>query len=139
MTPRARARFDGVRQRDALARFQKASGYEATEIAARVGLSYNQYLRYVWGKAPLRLDQVETFARAYGITPRTLTDAILPADEPGAILRERLHGRIQQDDLERLIREHGDAPPESQHAIADAALTMTAEEIEASRQTRRPA
>ncbi len=131
--------FDGARQRAALTHLQDQSKRPATQLAAEIGLSYNQYLRYVWGKTPLRFDQVEAFARAYGVAPRSLVDLVLRDEIPerGRVLRERLTGRIPQDALEQLIREHGDAPDDEQAILSDQALEMTAEQIEATRAPRR--
>lgn len=55
----------------------------------------------------------------------------------GAILRERLQGRIPQDQLDALIQEKGDASPETQHSVANDALAQTTELIEESRPNHR--
>lgn len=68
----------------------------------------------------------------------SLMDAAGHLPARGAVLRERLTGRILQDDLEALVAEHGDAPPASQHEVAEAALRRTDERRAASRK-RRPA
>lgn len=71
-----RQTFDGQRQRDALTAFQKAAGMDATMGARAVGLSYPQYNRYLWGRVPLRTDQIPSFAAAYGITKAELSQAL---------------------------------------------------------------
>lgn len=85
-----RPTFDGQRQRDALTAAQKRSGRDATDVAHEVGLSYPQYNRYLWGRLPLRTDQIAAFAAAYRITKAELSRALgLMDDEDLAALRER--------------------------------------------------
>lgn len=67
-----RATWDGQRQRRALAALVDASPHDATELARMAGLSYPQFLRYVWGKVPLRTDQIPVFAAALGVTTAAL-------------------------------------------------------------------
>lgn len=74
--------FDGQRQRDALTRFQGEAGIDATVAARAVNLSYPQYNRYLWGRLPLRTDQIPAFAAAYGVATATLTRALGLLDEP---------------------------------------------------------
>lgn len=86
-----RVTFDGKKQRAALERFQKDAGLDATTAALAVHLSYPQYNRYLWGKLPLRTDQIAQFAATYGITKADLTRALgLMDDEIDPILRERV-------------------------------------------------
>jgi hypothetical protein len=86
-----RVTFDGQKQRDALTGFQAASGIDATTAARAVHLSYPQYNRYLWGKLPLRTDQIPLFAAAYGISKAELTRALgLMDDEIDPVLRERV-------------------------------------------------
>ena len=83
--------FDGQQQRQALEALQKAAGIDATAAARSVGLSYPQYNRYLWGRVPLRTDQIRTFAQAYGVTTAALTRALgLLDDEPDAVLLARV-------------------------------------------------
>jgi transcriptional regulator with XRE-family HTH domain len=89
--------FDGERQREALQALQKAAGLEATAVAQAVGLSYPQYNRYLWGRVPLRTDQISAFAAAYKVSRAELTRALgLLDDEPvsalDASIREALAG-----------------------------------------------
>lgn len=81
MKVQSRTPFDGSRQREALTALQRESGKAATAVAAEIGRSYNQYLRYVWGQTPLRIDQLETFAAAYGVPVRRLVDTIFCGPE----------------------------------------------------------
>jgi transcriptional regulator with XRE-family HTH domain len=71
-----RPRFDGRRQREALTGLQKASGLDATTVARAVNLSYPQYNRYLWGRVPLRTDQIADFAAAYGVPTAELIRAL---------------------------------------------------------------
>lgn len=88
----------GQQQREALARFQKDAGLDATVAAGLVGLSYPQYNRYLWGKLPLRTDQVPLFAAAYGITKAELTRALgLLDDEIDPALRARAAEAVGPD------------------------------------------
>lgn len=98
----ARPVFDGSRQRLALTKLQERSGRAPTDIASELGLSDPQYRRYVWGKLPLRVDQFEPFARAYGVAVRLLVDLIVddaidPAWDFRAYLRE---AGIPEGDIE---------------------------------------
>lgn len=121
-----RPTFDGTRQREALTALQRASGRDATAIAKDVGLSYPQYNRYLWGHLPLRLDQVEPFAFAYGTSPRRLVDLILRDDisEPAFDMAAYLKPHIPQDDIPAMVERHAGEPAESQKLAADGYIRM---------------
>jgi hypothetical protein len=111
----------GERQHAALSRFQQESKLDATTIARAVGLSYPQYNRYLWGKLPLRTDQITTFARAYGIPRAELTRELglldaLP-DDPWT-MRSALHGHIPEDDIDEFVARYTDRDLEDQQAAA---------------------
>ena len=78
----ARTAFDGRVQRAALTDLQARSGKTATDLASEVGLSDPQYRRYVWGKLPIRSDQLSSFASAYGVTVPELSSALGFCGEP---------------------------------------------------------
>ncbi len=113
-----REHFDGAAQRAALTALQQQSGKQATELAAEVGLSYNQYLRYVWGKTPLRVDQFEPFARAYGVDRRVLVDAMFP-DPVAWNMADALRSRIPESDIPGYVATHAGDPIEDQQAAVE--------------------
>lgn len=69
-----------ARQAAALQIAEHQCGKTRTNLAAELGLGYDQYARYVNGVTPLRVEQIEQFAYAYGIDPRVLGHAILTGD-----------------------------------------------------------
>jgi hypothetical protein len=132
-----REAFDGDRQREVLTKLQTRSGYEATELSHRVGLSYPQYLRYVWGKLPLRADQLPAFARAYGVSPIDLAAEIagqdvyatMPPNEPAPewTFRTALRGHLPEDMIDRLAATWEGRPILNQQAAAEALIEMAQE------------
>jgi hypothetical protein len=131
-----RPTFDGQRQRDALKALQESSGRDATAVARDVGLSYPQYNRYLWGRVPLRTDQIATFAAAYGATSAELSRALGLLDDEGIdtrTLREILHGEIPEGDIERFAVEHEGKPLADQQAAAFGILRLAALQRERTR------
>lgn len=55
-------------------------GRSRTQIAAELGLGYDQYARYVNGDTPIRFEQIDLFAGVYGVHPHDLGRAILSGD-----------------------------------------------------------
>jgi len=83
--------FDGQKQRTALETFQKDAGIDATTAAKSVGLSYPQYNRYLWGRVPLRTDQIATFAAAYRVSSADLSRALGLMDETPSATSEPVY------------------------------------------------
>ena len=75
-----RVEFDGARQRAVLLKLAHRAGVDGTEAAHRVGFSYPQARRYFLGQTPLRPDQYERFARAYGIAVEDLAAELAGVD-----------------------------------------------------------
>ena len=83
MTPESITARSRARQAVALQSIDKRvrdGGKSRTQIAAALGLGYDQYARYVNGDTPLRFEQIELFASVYGVDPHTLGQAILTGD-----------------------------------------------------------
>lgn len=108
----AREAFDGDRQSAVLSKLQRRAGKSATSVARDIDLSYPQYLRYAWGKLPIRSDQMERFAAAYGVAPLDLAaelsgvDVYPPYPEPNEsdwTFRTALRGHITEDLIEELV------------------------------------
>lgn len=117
--------FDGEQQREALTALQKAAGLEATAAAQAVGLSYPQYNRYLWGRVPLRTDQISAFAAAYKVSRAELTRALgLLDDEVDPAIRERFDAaagtlpvtEATRDEAARMI---GRLAPDAQHDLLE--------------------
>lgn len=133
----ARDAFDGGRQRVVLSKLQRRAGLSATEVARDVDLSYPQYLRYVWGKLPIRSDQVERFAAAYGVTPLDLAAELSgvdvyppepsepqPEPQPVWTFRTALRGHITESLINELAEEWEGRPLLNQQAAVDAIKQM---------------
>lgn len=56
------------------------AGKSRTQLAADVYLGYDQYCRYVNGKAAIDVEQIVCFAHAYGVDPDVLGRAIMTGD-----------------------------------------------------------
>jgi hypothetical protein len=70
------------RQAAALQRFHGQD--DRTKVAARIGLSVDQYKRYLLGVTTLRVDMISPFASAYGTTEAELLAALgFSVAEPG--------------------------------------------------------
>ena len=128
-----RSVFDGQRQREALEALQKAAGIDATTAAKGVGLSYPQYNRYLWGKTPLRTDQVATFSAVYGVTKAELSRALgLMDDEVDPAIRERFTGAARQLRASESACDYG--PSVAQKSGPDAEADLLAQMAEVARQ-----
>lgn len=112
----------------------KREGKSRTALAAEVGLSYDQYQRYVAGKAPLQYDQTEAFARLYGVDPDVLGQAILTGDTsaitamaetPGWDMAAYLAPHIPADQIPEMVKRHRDETPEQQRFAADGYIRTT--------------
>ncbi len=118
------------RQSAALKAAEAGAGRNRTQLAADLGLSYDQYSRYVSGATPLRVSQIRPFAEAYGLPARELTRLLgLVADSPeGAVstwtFRDALRGRIPEWLISQLAEEWEDQPPLNQRAAVQAILSM---------------
>lgn len=116
--------FDRERQRDALTTLQRESGKEATQIAAEIGLSYNQYLRYSWGKTALRIDQFETFARAYGVGVPELARRLGLTDDADTYSIEEFRDHLRSaglpaEDVEELTGIAAEQPAFGRKSLAE--------------------
>jgi hypothetical protein len=120
----------GQRQHEALSRFQRDAGLDATQAARTVGLSYPQYNRYLWGRLPLRTDQIPRFAAAYGVPKSELTRALGllddAMDQPWS-MREALRSHLTEDEIERQVEKHKDAPLKDQQAAVGDLIEMAGE------------
>lgn len=134
VTVSERPRFDGQQQREALTTLQRGSGKDATTVAQEVHLSYPQYNRYLWGRIPLRVDQFESFAKAYGVTPRDLVDRIL--SDPWT-MRDALRGHVPESDIDRFVAEHEDDSIENQKAHSDRIKDAIGEQRESTKTRQR--
>lgn len=136
-----RVEFDGVRQRTVIGKLQHRAGLDGTEAARRVGFSYPQAMRYFWGKTPIRPDQYEVFARAYGISAADLAAElsgvdvypdlrnVAPRDQPPPwTFRNALRGHIPESLIERYAPTWEGRPLVNQQSAVEAILEM-AEEI----------
>lgn len=137
---REKVPFDGQRQRDALTELQKRAGLEATAAAQAVNLSYPQYNRYLWGRVPLRTDQIRTFAAAYGVSKADLTRALGLLDdevtESPYDMAADLRGHIPEDDIPGFVAEYAARPVADQRAAADGIKRMANQARDASRRGR---
>jgi len=101
----------------------------------------NGYDLYERGTSVVRFNQVPEWAGAFNITPLAFSAVVLglmdPADAIGSIIREKLHGRVPESEIEKLIDAHGDAPAEDQIAIANDALQAKQDLIEQSQSKKR--
>ena len=135
-----RKEFDGERQKAVLAKLQHRAGLDGTAAAVRVGFSYPQALRYFNGKTPLRPDQYETFARAYGISAVDLAAElsgvdvfpdlrdVAPADHAdGWTFRGALRGQIPEYLIDQLAETWEGRPLINQKSAAEGILEMAAE------------
>lgn len=129
-----RQAFDGMRQRSVLAKLQKNTGKEATEVARAVGLSYPQYLRYAWGKVPIRTDQIDAFAEVYQVDPLDLAAELFGVDlyadetkrdaDPRWTFRGELHGKIPEELIDELAEDWEGKPILNQMAAARGILQL---------------
>src|SRR5690349_20576754 len=92
--------------------------WDLTRVAAKIGVSASSLSRYESGDVILPTNYLRLVAEAYGVPVGNLLAHLGLVDEPGAVLRARLTGRIPQDELERQVQEHGERSPEAQHDIA---------------------
>lgn len=116
-----RATFDRRRQREALTEFQKRAGLDATAAAQAVHLSYPQYNRYLWGRVPLRTDQIQRFASAYGVRQAELTRALGLLEEPDEAVYDMaadLRGCVPEADIPAMVDRHAGETVEEQQAAA---------------------
>ena len=135
-----RIEFDGERQRAVLSKLQYRAGLDATEAATRVDFSYPQYLRYARGKTPLRPDQYDLFAVAFGVPVVDLAAelsgvdvypdlrGIAPADQPeGWTFRDALRGHLPESLIDRYAPIWEGRPLVNQMSAAEAMIEMAAE------------
>lgn len=126
-----RADYDGRKQREALRALQRASGRTATEIAYEVGMSDPQYRRYLAGSAMLRVDQLEPFARAFGVTVADLSRRLGLMDDEAAPgcwdLRAELDRARPEDPayVERAFCDAREWPVDQQRAAVEAIRLLT--------------
>jgi transcriptional regulator with XRE-family HTH domain len=118
------ARIKAIRERQEAGRAQ---------IAARLGFSTSQtYDLYERGTSVIRLDRVEDWSAAFGLTNEEFFAELGLIPAARVILPKRLRGHIPERDIEQLVDDHADAEPASLHAIADEALRM-AEQVRTER------
>ncbi len=132
-----RTAFNGDRQRVVLSKLQKRSGMGATEVARAVGLSYPQYLKYAWGKVPLRSDQLATFAAVYGVDPLDLSAELngadiyaeMQSDQPAEVwtFRDALRGHLPESLIDRYAPIWEGRPLVNQMSAAEAMIEMAEE------------
>lgn len=108
MTPRPISERSRARQAAALQLAEQKSKKSRTRIAADLGHSYDQYARYANGVTPLRVEQIEQFAEAYGVDPRALGHAILTGDTSG----------IEVWDIRAAVRARGETDEDAVEAFA---------------------
>jgi hypothetical protein len=130
----------GERQRDVLRQLERDSKRKRVEIVAElyaeIAVQHDQYRRYLRGDTPLRWDQIGAFARALRTTQSALSRALGLLDDEGVdtrTLREILHGRIPEADIERFAVEHEGKPLADQQAAAHGILRLAALQRERTR------
>lgn len=126
--------FNGMRQRVVIRKLQRNAGLEATDLAAAVGLSYPQLLRYAYGKVPIRSYQIPAFAQAFGITPLDLAaelggvdlydDQVENPDSPVWNFRDALRGHIPESLIDELADEWEGEPITNQRAAVRGILAL---------------
>jgi hypothetical protein len=85
------------------------------------------YRRYETGQTELRVNQIVPFARAYGIAPRELSEALgllIDGDLGGWSFREALRGHLPEDLIDDLAPEHEGEPLADQQAAVRGYLRM---------------
>lgn len=101
-----------------------------TKLAADLDLGYDQYLRYVNGTTPLRVEQIVSFARAYGITPFELSHRLGLTDDderaPVNWFRDALRSWIPEGDIDELAEEWEGRPWTNQRSAVEAIKAMAA-------------
>lgn len=119
----------GQQQRDVLRRLEQQSGRKRSaivaELDAEINVGHDQYRRYLRGDTPLRWDQIDVFARAFGATKAELSRALgLLDDEPIPALLSRTVaalGACSDDEtaraVERELRKR--TPSERSELLAD--------------------
>lgn len=135
-----RVEFDGERQKAVLLKLQHRAGLDGTAAATRVGFSYPQALRYFNGKTPLRPDQYETFARAYGISAVDLAAElsgvdvfpdlrnVAPSQQTATwSFRDALRGHIPEWLIDRYAPTWEGRPLVNQMAAVEAMIEMAGE------------
>lgn len=102
-------------------------GKSRTQLAVETGLGYDQYLRYVNGETPIRVEQIGLFARAYDLDPDVLGQAIVTGDTSELVaeswdFRAELAAAApdRPDMAEQLWRENLDQSESDQRAIVAA-------------------
>ena len=132
--------FDGRRQKAVLEKLQFWAGIDDTEAAHRIRFSYPQARRYFGGETPVRPDQYERFAQAYGVLVEDLAAELAgvdvypdlrnvsPADQPTAwTFRSALRGHLPEHLIERYAPTYEGRPLINQMAAVEAFKQMAAE------------
>lgn len=119
------------RQAAALSTAEKYSGRTKTWIAAELHLSYDQYGRYVSGATPIRVEQIDQFARAYSVDRMTLALAILTGETEPLVwtIEKALRGRVPEDMIPDVVERYSAFDTLTQRAAVEAILEMNAEVI----------
>ncbi len=74
--PRPAKTEDGAKVADALRSLRSAADMTQEQAAKQVGLTLSGYRNYEQGRRYLRVDQLDRFARAFGVTPEALASRI---------------------------------------------------------------
>ncbi len=115
---------EGLRVARVFRALREEAGLTQEDIARRIDLTLSGYRPYEQGRRQLRLEQVPTFARAFGVTPEMLAARL---GLPGSTLRE---ARVAEG--VDLIEQLADEPPE----VADTLLKWWRESLEIQRRLR---
>jgi len=108
--PRPARTEDGAKVAEALRSLRIASGFTQEQAAQRVGLTLSGYRNYEQGRRYLRVDQLERFATAFGVTPESLASRIGLSSTP--TLAEDAHTLSFSADLEIFQHQLAALPPE---------------------------
>ena len=127
------------RQGRRLAALRMRLGLSKPLVADRLSFSATQTLDlYERGVSVIRLDQVERWAEAFGITADDFLEAVITDRQSGDwSFRAALRGRITEDLIDELAEEWEGRPILNQQAAVQAILQMAARLRDAN--TARPA
>lgn len=99
-----------------------------TKIAGSLDMSVAQYTRYLTGETPLRVEQIELFAAAYGLSETVLAHAIVTGDLAGVgdpyDMAADLKGHILDRDIPEFVAHYAALDPADQRSAADGAKRM---------------